>query len=135
VVRPINQHDSILFPEGLDNLIDIADLFDLELENSYFTLDTGFDSDYNRWLIRSVKMIPVIKPNRRGIKNQEKLEMMYENFDEKIYKERFKIERTFSWQDIYRKLVTRYEKLECTHNGFKNLAYSVMNLRVFFQET
>lgn len=119
----------------MDNLIDIADLLDLDLENSYFTLDTGFDSDYNRWLIRSIKMIPVIKPNRRGTRNQEKLEMLYANFDENIYKERFKIERIFAWQDTYRKLVTRYEKLECTHNGFKYLAYSVMNLRVFFSAT
>jgi hypothetical protein len=30
-------------------------------------------------------------------------------------------------------LVIRYEKLECTHNGFKYLAYSVMNLRGFMR--
>jgi transposase len=54
---------------------------------------------------------------------------MYENFNEEIYKERFKIERTFAWQDTYRKLVIRYEKLECTHLGFKHLAYTMINLR------
>ena len=57
---------------------------------------------------------------------------MYANFNEPIYKKRFVIERVFAWQDTYRKLVTRYEKLEATHAGFKYLAYAVMNLRTFF---
>jgi hypothetical protein len=121
-----------LLPESLDNLADIADLLDLNLENSYITLDSGFDSDYNKWKIRMMKMIPVIKPNRRGAKSREKLEMLYENFNENIYKERYRIERTFAWQDKYRKLVIRYEKLECTHNGFKYLAYSMINFRQTF---
>lgn len=122
-----------MLPESLDNLEDIADLLDLNLENSYLTLDSGFDANYNKWRIESMKMVPVIKPNRRGIKNQEKLEMLYENFNEDIYNERHKIECCFAWQDTYRKLVIRYEKLECTHNGFKYLAYSIMNLRGFMR--
>lgn len=77
-------------------------------------------------------MIPAIKPNKRGEKNQEKINKMYEDFNENIYNERYKIERCFAWQDTYRKLVIRYEKLESTHNGFKYLAYSMINLRVFF---
>ena len=134
VVRSVNCYDGNLLSESLDELTDIADLLDLDLENSYLTLDSGFDSEYNRWKIKSMKMIPVIKPNRRGIKNQEKLEMLYEDFNESIYKERFKVERIFAWQDTYRKLVMRYEKLKCTHSGFKYLAYSVMNLRGFMKE-
>lgn len=122
-----------MLPESLDNLTDIADLLDLDLKNSYLTLDSGFDSDFNRWKIGLIKMIPVIKPNRRGIKNQKKLKMLYENFNEDVYKERYRIERCFAWQDKYRKLVVSYEKLECTRIGFKYLAYSVMNLRGFMR--
>lgn len=131
MVRPVNQHDCVLLPEGLDNLSDIADLIELDLENSFLTLDSGFDSDYNKRLIRAMKMIPVIMPNRRSEKNQEKINKMYEDFNETIYNERYKIERCFAWQDKYRKLVIRYERLECTHNGFKYLAYSMINLRGF----
>ncbi|MBI4975400.1 transposase [Candidatus Peregrinibacteria bacterium] len=132
VVRPVNEHDSILLPEGIDNLTDFAECIGLDLTGAYFTLDSGFDSSYNKWLIHYHGMIPVIKPNRRGTKDEKKLKMMYEDFSEPIYKKRFIIERTFAWQDTYRKLTIRYEKLESTHNGFKYLAYSVMNLRVFF---
>lgn len=132
VVRPVNNHDNILLPESIDGLADFALLINLNLGGSYFTLDSGFDSDYNKWLIRFHRMIPVIKPNRRGTKDQEKIERMFDDFDENIYKERYKIERTFAWQDTYRKLVIRYEKLESTHTGFKYLAYSMMNLRALF---
>lgn len=96
-------------------------------------MDSGFDSEYNKFIIRKHNMIPNIKVNARGTKDKGKLYKRYDDFNPEIYKQRFNIERTFAWQDTYRKLVTRYEKLECTHTGFKYLAYSVMNLRVFFR--
>lgn len=132
MVRPVNNHDNVLLPESLDALADFASLISLDLKGSYLTLDSGFDSDLNKWLVRTLEIIPVIKPNRRGTKDEKKIEAMYTDFNERIYKERFKIERTFAWQDTYRKLVIRYEKLEATHTGFKYLAYAVMNLRAFF---
>lgn len=132
MVRPVNNHDSILLPDCIDALTDFASLISLDLTGAYLTLDSGFDSEHNKWLVRSHGMIPVIKPNRRGTKDEAKIEKMYDDFNEPIYQERFKIERTFAWQDTYRKLVIRYEKLEATHTGFKYLAYAIMNLRVFF---
>lgn len=132
MVRPVNNHDSILLPDSIDGLTDFASLVGLDLIGSYLTLDSGFDSDFNERLIKLHQMIPVIKPNRRGTKDEKKIQAMYENFNEKIYKERFKIERVFAWQDTYRRLVIRYEKLEATHMGFKYLAYAVMNMRALF---
>lgn len=131
VVKPVNRHDSILLPESLDYLADIADLLDLDLTNSHLTLDTGFWSIHNINLIEELGTIPVIRPNRGRIKDEKKLEKLFENFKENIYKERYRIERSFAWQDKYRKLVIRYETLECTHNGFKYLAYTMVNLKEF----
>jgi hypothetical protein len=118
-----------LFSESLEKLIETSELLGLNLYESFLTLDSGFDSEDNKLIIEWHNLKPVIKPNRRGTKDQERLTEMYENFNEEIYKERFKIERTFAWQDTYRKLVIRYEKLECTHLGFKHLAYTMINLR------
>ena len=118
--------------ESIDQLTDFASLISLDLAGSYLTLDAGFYSVYNQWLIRSHDMIPVIKPNRGRTKEEKKIEAMYADFNEPIYKLRFTVEKTFAWQDTYRKLVTRYEKLEATHTGFKYMAYSLMNLRAFF---
>ncbi|MBI4812602.1 transposase, partial [Candidatus Falkowbacteria bacterium] len=49
-----------------------------------------------------------------------------------IYKERRRIERNFAWKTKYRKLVTRYEKLRCTHLGFRYIAYAMINSREIF---
>lgn len=129
VVRAVNQQDTSLFPEALEKLLDNAHWLGLNLNGAYLTLDAGFDSEANRVLIRWHGLIPVIKPNRRRTKDREKLVQMYDGFEEEVYKERYKIERTFAWQDTYRKLVIRYEKLACTHLGFKYLAYALINLR------
>jgi hypothetical protein len=99
------------------------------LYESAITFDPAFDSEDDKVIIRWHNLIPVIKPNRRGIKDDERLEELYNDFDETTYKLRYKIERIFAWQDTYRKLVTRYETLNATHNGFKLLAYSLINLR------
>lgn len=120
-----------MFPDSIDYLSDFASLIGLDLTGSYFTLDSGFDSDYNKWLICLQGMIPVIKPNRRGTKDEKKLETMYMDFNEQIYKQRFVIERIFAWQDTYRKLAHSYERLEATRNGLKYLGYALINLRVF----
>ena len=48
-----------------------------------------------------------------------------------MYKERCRVERCFAWEDTYRKLVIRYERLHATHLGFKYLAFTMINLRWF----
>ena len=131
VVRPVNRHDITLFSDSIDRLTDFASLISLDLTGSYLTLDSGFYSEYNRWLIRSHGMIPVIKPNRGATKDEKKIEAMYDDFNESIYKLRFAIERTFTWQDTYRKLAFSYERLKATRSGLKYLGYSLINLRVF----
>lgn len=132
VVRPVNKHDTVLLPDSIDQLTDFAALISMDLTESFLTLDSGFYSEHNQFLIRSHGMIPVIKPNRGPLKNEKKIEAMYANFNEPIYKQRFVIERTFAWQDTYRKLAHSYERLEATRTGFKYLAYSLVNLRAVF---
>jgi len=133
-VRAVNQHDTMLFPESLERFVEHAQYAELSIYDSFITLDSGFDSSFNRSLIESFGLIPVIKPNRRSIEDPEKLLALYEEFDyfKDVYEERYKVERTFAWQDTYRKLVIRYERLQCTFTGFRYLAYSMINLRTFF---
>lgn len=135
MVRAVNVHDSVLFPASFDRLLETADLLNISVIGSHVTLDSGFDSETNRELIRSYELIPVIKPNHRGTKNTEKREERDEAFREveEVYKERFAVERSYAWKDTYRKLVIRYEKLQCTFLGFRHLAYSMINFREIFK--
>lgn len=134
VIHSVNTHDSLLLPYGVSNLVESAERTGLCLRGSTIVLDAGFDAEVNKKFIKWHGMIPVIKPNKRRITDPDTLQSLFDSFDYETYKKRFTIERTFAWQDTYRKLVTRYERLECTHTGFKYLAYSLMNLRVFVKE-
>lgn len=133
-VRPVNVYDTKLFDSSFTNLLDIAYYLELDIKNSYLTLDSGFDSAENRIEIEKAEMNPAIKPNLRGLKNQEKINQRLDEFKiiESVYKERYKIEKCFAWEDKYRKLVIRYERLQCIFMGFRYLAYSMINFRSLF---
>ena len=133
VVNSVNHHDTTLFNDSFFGLMEIADVLELDIEGAYLTLDSGFDSEANRVTIRGQGLIPVIHPIRRNTYTQERIDQIFTEFEpyRDIYKQRFAIERSFAWEDVYRKLVIRYERLQCTHLGFKYLAYSLVNLRWF----
>lgn len=135
VSASVNVHDTRLFPDSLHNLLDLAYYCELDIKNSFLTLDTGFDSKFNKDLISEFNLIPVIKPNSRGLKNREKIYKQLDEFEKykHIYKQRYTIERCFAWEDTYRRLATRYDKLQATFNGFRNLAYSMINFRNIFE--
>lgn len=134
IVKPVNDHDNQLFPESLEKLIETAEILHLNIFNSYLTLDSAFDSQDNKMLISYQSLIPVIKPNPRN-DGREKRYAKLDEFEEVkyIYNERIKVERDFAWKGKYRKLVIRYEKLQCTFMGFRYLAYSMINFRSVFR--
>lgn len=124
-------HDTRLFPTSLSDLVEQAHFSRLDIEKSFLTLDPGFDSQYNRSLILDARLIPVIKPVAWAKQDQAKRYERLDDFElvKYIYKERYKIERCFAWEDKYRKLVIRYEKLQSTFMGFRYLAYAMINFR------
>ena len=137
VVRPVNHHDNVLFNESFFGLMETADFLDFDLSGSYLTLDSGFDSEANRVTIRGQGLIPVIHPIRRNTYSQKRLEEVFDEFEpyREMYKQRFTVERSYAWEDVYRKVAVRYERLQCTHLGFKYLAYTMTNLRWFIGKT
>ena len=134
VVKPVNVHDSRLFHESFSELLELADLLNLDIHNSYFTLDSGFSNQWTKSEILFRKMIPVIKPNLGRLRNQKKINEVLDEFEivKNIYKERINIERCFAWEDTYRKLSVRYEKRQDTFMGFRYLGYSMINFRSVF---
>ncbi len=134
VVNSVNVHDTKLFYESFTDLVEIADDLLLDLNGSYLTLDTGFDSFFNKNIITEHGMIPVVKPNIGARKNREEIYRIRDQFEgmRDVYSERYKIERCFAWEDKYRKLVIRYEKLQSTFMGFRYLGYSMINFRSVF---
>jgi transposase len=134
-VKPVNQQDIVILPESLTKLTAFTTQIGICLVDAAFTLDSGFDSKTNRKRIREQKMKPVIHPNRRNTKKPIAIARMYRWFDKSLYKERYKVERTFGWQDTYRRLAISYDRLEEIRLGFRHLAYAMINFRVTFSNS
>ena len=41
------------------------------------------------------------------------------------------VERTFAWEDKFKRLLLRFERIQQRHYGMKLLAYVLINLRAF----
>lgn len=128
----MNEHDTTLLPNGLTELTACAARAGLDLAGSVLTLDSGFDSRENHAYIRAAKLRPVIYPNRRNTRAPIAIARLYRWFDRRRYQRRFAIERTFAWQDTYRKLATTYDRLPATRLGSRHLAYTLVNFRRTF---
>jgi hypothetical protein len=42
-----------------------------------------------------------------------------------------RVERTFAWEDKFKRLLLRFERIQQRHYGMKLLAYTLINLREF----
>jgi transposase len=128
-VAPVNEADTVLLPEGLRTLKRIANLTGLELNRSYLNLDGGFDSKHNRKVIFNAGMIPNITENPRNRKTIKRGRKRLFNPD--IHALRDRVERTFAWEDKFKRLLLRFEHIQQRHYGMKLMAYTLINLRRF----
>ena len=129
VIAPVNRHDALLLPDSVRSFRRFADTLHLPIQNAKITFDSGFDGKENKQVIRDAGLIPVIHPNRRNTKTPIAIARLYRHFDRNTYKLRFCVERSFAWQDVYRRLVICYERLPATRRGFRCLAYAMINYR------
>jgi transposase len=128
-VAPVNEADTVLLPEGLKALKRVAKRTGLVLEGAYLNLDGGFDSKANRKAIFNAGMIPNIKENPRNRKTTKRGRKRF--FNRAIHALRDRVERTFAWEDKFKRLLLRFEYIQQRHYGMKLMAYTLINVRRF----
>jgi len=128
-VAPVNKADMILLPEGLKGLKRVAKRTGLVLEGAYLNLDSGFDSKANRKAIFNAGLIPNIKENPRNRKTTKRGRKRW--FNAVIHALRERVERTFAWEDKFKRLLLRFEYIQQRHYGMKLMAYTLINVRRF----
>src|SRR5215471_17918412 len=128
-VAPVNETDMVLFPEGLKALKKVAKEVGLDLRGAYLNLDGGFDSARNRKCIFNAGLIPNIPENPRNRKRTKRGRKRF--FNEAIHALRMRVERTFAWEDKFKRLLLRFERIQQRHYGMKLMAYTLINLRGF----
>lgn len=130
IAAPGNRNESPLLKQALPQLTHIAQVVGLELKGSIISLDGVYDSRSNRKAIFNRGMIPNIPENRRGRKQPKRGRKRI--FEKTIFQERFyTIERVFAWEDKFRRLLLRFERISRLHYALKSLAYTLINLRHF----
>src|SRR5712692_9531343 len=128
-VAPVNQTDMVRFPEGLKALKQVAQKVGLDLRGASLNLDGGFDSTRNRKCIFNAGLIPNIPENPRNRKRPKRGRKRL--FNAAIHALRMRVERTFAWEDTFKRLLLRFERSQQRHYGMKLMAYTLMNLRAF----
>jgi transposase len=128
-VAPVNEADTVLLPQGLKALKRVAKRTGLVLEGAYLNLDGGFDSKANRKAIFNAGLIPNITENPRNRKTTKRGRKRW--FNAVMHALRERVERTFAWEDKFKRLLLRFEYIQQRHYGMKLLAYTLINVRRF----
>ncbi|MBA7486395.1 hypothetical protein ES707_21954 [subsurface metagenome] len=123
-LSPANTHDSQLYSPT----IEAFEIPGAEERPAIISADAAYDAreirQYNR--NRGIKSnIPVNRRNRRHPKRGRPI-----LFDPEVYKKRTAVERFFSWIEVFKKIVPRYERYEHSFLGLIHLACVVMIGRV-----
>jgi IS5 family transposase len=112
----------VLLPQGLHALKQVAKEVGLDLRGAYLNLDGGFDSAHNRKCIFNAGMIPNIPENPRNRKHTKRGRKRL--FNAAIHALRMRVERTFAWEDKFKRLLIRFERIQQRHYGMKLMAYT-----------
>jgi transposase len=118
-----------LLPKGLHALKQAAKQVGRDLRGASLNLDGGFDSTHNRKCIFNAGLIPNIKENPRNRKTTKRGRKRL--FNAALHAFRLRVERTCAWEDKFKRLLLRFERLQQRHSGMKLLAYTLINLRAF----
>ena len=130
VSAPGNRNESPLLREALPQVTRLARAIGMDLQRTTVSLDGVYDCRANRKAIFNRGMIANINANARGRKTPKRGRRPL--FDPAIFEERFStIERVFGWEDKFRRLLLRFDRLSQLHYAFKTLAYTMINLRHF----
>jgi hypothetical protein len=128
-VAPVNETDMVLLPKGLTALKQVAQEVGLDLRGAYVNLDGGFDSKANRQCICNAGMIPNITENPRNRKHPKRGRKRL--FNAAIHGLRIRVERTLAWEDKFKRLLLRFERIQHRYYGMKVMAYTLINQRAF----
>jgi hypothetical protein len=119
----------VLLPKGLPALKKVAKQGELDLRGAYLNLDGGFDSAHHRKCMFNAGLFPNIKENPRNRKRPKRGRKRF--FNEAIHALRTCVEWTFAWEDKFKRLLRRFERIQQRHYGMKLMAYTLINLRGF----
>ena len=123
VSAPGNRNESPMLRDALPQVSRIAKAIGLCLRGVIVSLDGVYDCRRNRKAIFNRGMTPNINENIRARKTPKPGPKQL--FDPAIFEERFNtIERVFGWEDKFKRLLQRFERISELHYSLKTIAYT-----------
>lgn len=102
-------------PEGRSLLERQGDA--IPAEARHMIMDRAYEGDAMRQSVRDQGLEPVVPPKKTRLKPWE--------YDTELYKRRNEVERAFCRIKRFRRVFTRYEKLDLMYLAFVTFAFSV----------
>jgi hypothetical protein len=106
-VAPANEADTVLLPDGVKALKHVAKVTGQQIGRTNLNLDGGFDSRHNWKAIFNAGRVPNIKENPRNRKTPKRGRKRL--FNAAIHSLRLCVERTFAWEDKFKRVLLRFE--------------------------
>ena len=102
-----NHNDLFEIEVQFEEIVSTLEQATISVGGLFINADAGFDSEKLRNQCESKGIIANIISNKRNGSNDDK--EYY--FDEKLYKERYSVERTNAWMDSFRSLLNRFDTI------------------------
>jgi len=120
-----NHHDSYKIEKNMREMFADLECSKIETNALFLNADAGFDCKGFRQICKDYEVIPNVKHNPRGSKLSASEYIM----DDKLYQERFVIERTNAWLDGFKTLLVRYEKTVQNWKSFHYIAFALILIK------
>ena len=83
-------------------------------EGAHVIMDKAYEGDETRQLVLELAMLPVVPPKRHRLSKWE--------YDKEMYKKRNEVERLFRRLKGFRRIFSRFDKLDCVFMFFIHFA-------------
>ena len=127
---PVQEADLGLRPEGLNALKRVAKRGGVDRKGAYLHRDAGFDATHHRPCMFNAGMISNIPEHPRHRQGTKRGRTRLGN--EAIHALRTRVERTYAWEDHFKRLRLRVAHSQPRHYGMPLLAYTLINLGTFW---
>lgn len=114
-LSPGNSHDA---PEGRI----LMETIGKQSPTINLLMDRAYEDDYTRYIAQTLGFCPVVPPKSNRIFPWE--------YDRNLYKQRNKVERLFRRLKAFRRIFSRFDKLDVIFIGFIYFALSVIAIRL-----
>jgi transposase len=116
-----NIHDNNLVEDTIKNILIPNNTSLSNKKPKYLIADAGYDSNKTKNICKKYGYRPIIAKNKRNNKNNKNIIKISQKHKSKLIK-RHIIENTYSWLDLYRRLILRYDSLLICYESFTYLA-------------